>query len=161
MGIYMKIEGIEGDVTASSYEGCIELKNLDWGGDRNVSKGNGLGMANRVNAVSCKDLFFSKQIDSASCALIDLFFRGKMMKQVMIYMTRVYEGSETTLRSLRLENVIFSSFDNPVTEETLPSEHVSLSYELIEIADYGAAMNGIQKGVYRTIYDLRNANSSF
>jgi type VI secretion system secreted protein Hcp len=68
MPIYMKIEGIKGDVTAEGHEAWIEVLSFSWGMNQQGAAGRGGGGG--AGKVSMQDFHFVHRVDKASPKLM-------------------------------------------------------------------------------------------
>lgn len=66
MPIYMKIEGIKGDVTAEGHEAWIEVLSFSWG----VSQQGAVGRGGGAGKASVQDFHFVHRVDAASPKLM-------------------------------------------------------------------------------------------
>jgi type VI secretion system secreted protein Hcp len=100
MPIYMKYEGIFGEVTKEPYKGWIELRSAQIGTSRGPAPSPGPG-------VSVSEIVVTKETDSSSPRLFKESLFGEA-KKVIIDFVQI-DGSRAYLR-LELEGTLISSF---------------------------------------------------
>ena len=159
MPIYLKYGTINGDVTASTYRGWIELDSFQWGA---TSPPTTPGTAGKV---SLSDITVSKRLDAASVQLINQVFTGSVTQSVTIVFSKdnatgVFSKETSKVPYLRymLQDTLVSSYsfnsggDNlsgptgtaalPAVAGGLPMETLTLNFAKVVI-DY-TGQNGTQ-----------------
>ncbi|QCE34407.1 type VI secretion system tube protein Hcp [Acetobacteraceae bacterium] len=159
MALYMKIDGVVGDVTEAKHKGWIELNSSNWGMKRNIRSAVGNAKNRESASAGCKEFTFKKPIDSSSPRLVSLAFTGQAQPTVQIDVTRVNQGGEAVVRSIELKNAILSSFDNPLSSLQPPMEVGSFNFTQITISDFGTDEKGLTGTPKRTTYDLGQAKT--
>ena len=71
MPIYMKYDGIDGDVTAEGHEKWIELNSFQWGVGRGISSPTGASADRESSAPSISEITVSKMQDAATTKLLE------------------------------------------------------------------------------------------
>src|SRR5947209_3949800 len=82
MAIYMKVDGIDGPVTAAGYQKWIELKSCTLGVQRGIRNPTGRGTNREASAPSVSEISINKDQDCASTSLFKaaLWGEGKKVK---------------------------------------------------------------------------------
>lgn len=129
MPIYMKIEGIKGDVTAAGYEGSFEVLATSWG---LVNAGGGTNFQD-VNVVISELQGVTRIM--AACAT------GRLLPAVQVMF--VTEGAPARkYMEYKLENVLVSSYQTGGSTGALPTESFSLNFTKITYSVWFANQKG-------------------
>ncbi len=140
MPIYMKFDGVDGDVTAEGHDKWIELHSVQWGSSRNVTT-SGDGAQRSKSAVQVREVVVTKDRDSSSGKL----WREHLMneaKTVQIDWVTQSQGGQTIYQSLKLTNVLVSSFSSSGHGNDKPLEQLSFNFTEIEGTFYDMADTG-------------------
>jgi len=156
MPIYMKYEGVDGDVTTKGFEKCIELTSAQFGHARAVTS---IGANDaRRGTPQVTDLVVTKPMDVSSTDL----FRDSLMgqgKKVTLYFVATGVDKSTPFLTVELENTLISSFavtgghaanDKPV--ETLTFNFTKITYTTTTLDE---KLRGTPKSV---TYDLQTGS---
>lgn len=161
--IYMKIDGIDGNVTAKGFEKCIELLATDFGLGRSITSHEGGSQSNRgVNAPSFSELRISKKVDETSPKLFLESCLGQG-KTVVIHFVETAPGVQTGtgLRSyldITLSDVLLSSFAfGGNGGGGSPTEKMTLNFSKIQVGYTPYKQDGTPGTPIRTAYDLAQA----
>lgn len=131
---YMKIDGIPGETTDSNHQDWIEILNVHYTFEQNVSgtaSSAGGATAGRVNF---HDLHVSKYIDKASPKLMEACASGQHFKTVTIDIHRA-GGKQVKYLTLKLEEVIISQLSAGTSQQAeFPSEDLLLNYGRISMS---------------------------
>lgn len=157
----MKIDGINGNVTAKGYEKWIELEELEYGLGRGITSHEAGHQSNRgASAPSFTELTITKEVDETSPNLFLETCTGKG-KTVQIHFCEtgdtIQSYLEFTFSDVLLTGYSFSGFSGDGRQ---PTERVSFNYTKIvqtykPYDDKGAAGSQIAAG-----YDLIAAQKS-
>ncbi|MEJ2643718.1 MAG: type VI secretion system tube protein Hcp [Gammaproteobacteria bacterium] len=127
--LYMKIEGIDGNVTTEGHEKWLELGSLQWGVGRAVSMSTGAGHERETSAPSISEISVTKTMDKASPKLFQEACSGKA-KKVQIHLVRTANDKLQTYMEYELENCLISGY-SVSSGGDLPSESLSLAFTKI------------------------------
>ena len=135
MPIYVRINGIEGDVTAKGFEKWIEANSIRFAVERNVNTKPG-SVANRESTKpSLTAVILTKYLDKASPHLFNESCVGKD-KTVQISVCRTGETISSYLE-YNLANVIVSFYQVSVATNSsgslVPVEEIQLNFGKIEM----------------------------
>ena len=159
MAAYMKIEGIQGDVTAKNHEQWIAIDNLDFGVKRSLSTDPGRISDRESTRPSISEVNISKKLDKSSPMLFSESCVGKAKPQVNIHLCQT-DSNLNPYAEITLSNAIVSRYhintDNTAEHEH-PKEKISLSFDKIEMRyiphdNQNKAQSPIPAG-----YDLKTA----
>jgi type VI secretion system secreted protein Hcp len=109
MPIYMKIDGIDGSVTAAGHEKWIELDSAQMGVNRHVTNPTGRGVNREASAPSVSEIVVTKPLDCASTGLFRLSLWGEG-KKVKIDFCKTDKDKIEPYLQLELENTLISSY---------------------------------------------------
>jgi type VI secretion system secreted protein Hcp len=140
MPIYMKVDDVEGDVSAQSHDKWIALHSVQWGSSRNVST-SGEADHRTKSAVHVHEVVVTKDRDSASGKLWRLQLMNDA-KTVQIDWTTQSQGGEAIYQSLKLTNALASSFSQTGHADGKPLEQLSFNFTQIELTAYYMAKEG-------------------
>lgn len=129
MALYVKIEGIDGDVTHSGYEKWIEANECDFGLGRSVSTRQGSTKNRTASAASVSEVVITKFLDAASPKLLLEAAQGQEGKTVSIH--AVDGGSDRKFVEYTLTNTLLSSYAVRTKGER-PQETLSFNFTEIE-----------------------------
>jgi len=155
MPIYMKYDGIDGDVTSDSHKGWIELNSFQWGVGRGISSPTGASADRESSAPSISEITVTKQQDVATTKLLDEALQGEG-KKVQIDFVKTDKGKLETYMFYKLEDAMISGYSISSGGDR-PSESLSLNFTKIEFK--GNSMDRANKGggSSSVIYDLAAA----
>jgi len=155
MPIYMKYDGIDGDVTAEGHEKWIELNSFQWGVGRGISSPTGGSADRESSAPSISEIVVTKAQDIATTLLLDESLQGEG-KKVQIDFCKTDKGKLETYMAYKLEDAMISGYSISSGGDR-PSESLSLNFTKIEFK--GTQMDKANKGAggASVIYDLSKA----
>jgi type VI secretion system secreted protein Hcp len=155
MPIYMKYDGIDGDVTAEGHAKWIELNSFQWGVGRGISSPTGASADRESSAPSISEIVVTKAQDIATTKLLDEALQGEG-KKVIIDFCKTDGKKLETYMAYTLENVMISGYSVSSGGDR-PSESLSLNFTKVEFK--GTQMDKANKGAgsASVIYDLAAA----
>jgi type VI secretion system secreted protein Hcp len=130
MPIYMKYEGIEGDVTAAGHEKWIELNSCQWGVGRSMSNPTGRGAGREASAPSVSEITVTKTLCSGSSGLFEASLVGEG-KPVQIDFCKTEKDNLEPYLTLTLSDTMVSGYSQS-SGGNAPSESLSLNFTKIE-----------------------------
>ena len=135
MPIYLKIDGIDGEVAAKGHEKWIEVLSWSWGETNQGSAPSGGGGG--AGKVSFQDLHFVQDSQSSSPLLLQACATGKHIKDALLTFLKLdSQGSQgSEYLKIKLQDVLISSFQAGGAEganSDRPSESISMNFVKIE-----------------------------
>jgi len=109
MPIYMKVDGIDGSVTATGHEKWIELDSAQVGVNRHITNSTGRGVNREASAPSVSEIVVTKVLDDASTGLFKASLWGEG-KKVKIDFVKTDKNKIEPYLQLELENTLVSSY---------------------------------------------------
>ncbi len=158
MAIYMKFDGISGDVTETKHTSWIELNSCQWGVGRGISSTVGSSAERESTAPTISEIVVTKENDIASGKLMQEALSGHG-KTVQIDFTRTYQNSQEVFQTLTLTNVIISGYSHASAGER-PVETLSLNFTKFQYSTNQMKPDGTQGDPDHVIYDLSTAQTS-
>lgn len=142
MPIYMKVDGVDGDVTAESHDKWIALHSVQWGSSRSIAT-SGDTTHRAKSAVHVSEVVVTKDRDSSSGKL----WREQLMneaKTVQIDWTTNSQAGEAIYQTLKLTNGLISSFSQSSHADGKPLEQFSWNFTEIELTAYELPKEGVK-----------------
>ncbi len=158
MPIYMKYDGIDGDVTESGHAKWIEVDSFQWGIGRGISSPVGGSEDRESSAPSVSEVVVTKPNDVASVKLVNEALQGEG-KLVKFDFCRTEKSKLQTYLQLTLTNTMVSGFSTSSGGDR-PSESVSLNFTKVEYKVTPMAAGGDAGSPAAVTYDLGLAQVS-
>lgn len=130
MAIYLKVDGIDGDVTAEGHEQWIECSSMQFGVGRGIHTPTGSSQERESSAPSVSEVSVTKAMDLATPMIFSESCVGKS-KEVKIDLIQTGEALETYM-SYTLTNALISGYSVSTSGER-PSESLSFNFTKIEM----------------------------
>jgi type VI secretion system secreted protein Hcp len=130
VAIYLKIEGVSGDVTEETHKEWIELSSFQWGVGRGIGSPVGATGDRESSEPSVSEIVVTKTMDKASNPVLNLALGGSGSKKFEIDFTRTQEGKTQQFLHYELENTLVSGYSLSSGGE-MPSESMSLNFTKI------------------------------
>jgi type VI secretion system secreted protein Hcp len=134
MAIYMSLGSAQGDVTAESNTGWIELLDCNWGMSRRIRSAVGVGKNRESSTPYVGEISVTKLIDSASSTIQQYAFKA-IVNDCTIQYLHTDIGGGKVFRSLQLANCIISSVNSDGGKEERPREYLTLNFTEITVSD--------------------------
>ncbi len=133
MAAYINFPDIAGEVNESAHAGWVEVNSINLPIHRSIQPG-AVGVARSNGETSLGDISVSKTWDSSSPKLWARCGSGKFQANVTIELCSDVGGNTVCNLQLVLSNCIVSSYNLSATGDMspVPSEHVSLNYDVIK-----------------------------
>ena len=149
MAIYLKIEGIDGKVTAQGHEKWIDISSLQWGVGRAISSAVGSAKDREASKPSISEVSVTKLMDQSSPLIFTEACVGKS-KKVDIHLCTTGTEKIDTYMEYALEDCMVSGY-SVATGGDRPTESISLSFtkmimKFIPYDDAGKAQSPIPAG---------------
>ena len=110
MAIYIKYEGLEGEVSAKGYEKWVEAQTLQFGVGRGVSVGAGGGSKREASAPHLSEFVITKSMDVFDALMLKEAIGGEA-KKVEIHITQTDgKGKHIAFQKYKLGDVLISSY---------------------------------------------------
>ena len=131
MAIYLKIEGIDGDVTARGYEQWINCSSLQWGCGRAISTITGSTKDRESSVPTISEVTVTKSMDESSPRIFQEVCSGRAQETKLHLVQTGPEQPETYMEYILTESLI-SGYSVNSGGET-PSESVSMNFTKMEM----------------------------
>ena len=132
--IFMKIDGIEGDVTVPGFEGAIELDSFQFSIAKDVSKIRG-GSSDFVTSIS--DITITTTLSKASPAIFTEAVAGDAGISVTIDFVQNTQKGPFTFAKYLLTDTLISGYSVSASggkEDSTPTETISLNFLKMEFS---------------------------
>ena len=144
MALYIKFDGIDGEVLEHGHEKWTELASFSNSAHKGGSGGTG---STRVQGVTIfEDIGASKNSDKTTPKLLKAMAEGKSFDKVELHVTTTTESGPQVIMSYELKNVYVTSYSIGGHGEGRPSENMSLNYEEIKIEYFPVDAKGKKGG---------------
>jgi type VI secretion system secreted protein Hcp len=157
MAIYMKYEGIEGEVTESAHDKWIEVNSFQFGVGRGMSSPTGNAANREATQASVSEVTLTKLMDKASSKFFTESVTGGDGKDVELHFVATGNPS-TTYAVYKLSNTLISGYSLSSGGDK-PMESISLNFTKVEfeMTPHDTANSG--EAPIRVSYDLATAKS--
>ena len=140
--IYVKIPGLQGDVTTKGYEGYFTADSFSFGVEREMKESGEKGGTADINigVGELQECTISKSLDSASAKLAQFAINGNSLGIVEIEFVEVGEGEDskaTTYLKYKLDRAFVKSWSTSGDADDRPTEEVTFYYNDITIIREG------------------------
>jgi len=158
MAIYMKVDGIDGQVTTDGHEKWIELHSVQYGNSRATHSG--AAGANREGShPQISDISITKVFDVASPNLYRDSLAGAFDKKIKIHFTTTTKDKTETFLELELTDCGISSYSLSSGGDQ-PLESLSLNFTKIMYTPSSLDVKGTPKKGAVITYDLQKMKAS-
>ena len=155
MPIYMKIEGIDGAVTAKGHEKWHECDSFQFGITRAITMAVGRGANREASAPQVSEMMFTKRLDESTALLFQACSYGQTKKVEVDFVTTYKEKLDVYLQ-YKLTDAVITNYQISGAGDR-PMESLSLNFTKIEMAYTGADAKMKQGSAMRASYDLSTA----
>ncbi len=157
MPIYMKYDGINGEVTAAGHEKWVELNSVSWGVGRGISTPTGSGGDRNTTAPSISEVTVSKPFDGASVPLFQELLTPGTAKKATLDFVRTDKDKLAVFLSIELDDVMVSGYNVSSHGEGQPQESLSLNFTKIIVTETGTDQTGTAGQPNKAGYDVAAA----
>jgi type VI secretion system secreted protein Hcp len=127
---YLKLDGIQGDVTTAGYEKTLELLAWSWA----LSRPNPATAERIIPRPSFQDLTFTINGSAASPLLFMACAEGKPIASGELFVTRTDQGKYETSMSIVLKDIVVTGFKDSATPGLdRPAQEISIGYGAVEV----------------------------
>jgi type VI secretion system secreted protein Hcp len=156
-GIYLKLEGIDGESEESGYEKQIEMLSVSWGVSKPHSFHYGSGGSSAGNPTA-SDVSVMKMYDKASPTLFQYCTIGKTIPTATLTFTKPAGDNQTKLEYLvvTLTDVLVTSLQASGSGGDMHglSESLSLGFKKMELAYKSQEDTGVEGASNQKSYDF-------
>lgn len=154
MAIYIKFDGIEGNVTAKGFEKQMELLSCQWGAGRALTMETGRMSNREATRPSISEVTVSKYLDKSTPLIFEQACIGKEGRDVLISVVQTGGDTLETYLEYKLTDVLVSSYSVSASGDGDPMETISLSFSSIEINYIDQDSKNKNKGSTRWGYSV-------
>jgi type VI secretion system secreted protein Hcp len=153
MAIYMKIDGLKGNVTVPSYKDWMEVFSLDFKIKKNVAMITGAMTDRQTGLPRFSELEITKTIDGASTALFQKACNNDPIASVEIHVIATANDDNPCAKYI-VNNVLISEGHTTVSHSGKPQEMWKLNYTQIQTTYIGRDSNNKTQSPLTTGYKL-------
>jgi type VI secretion system secreted protein Hcp len=157
MAIYLKYEGIDGEVTHDDHKKWIEVQSLQWGVGRGISTSSGSTANREASQPSISEVVITKMLDDSSSKLFTESVTGADGKKVEIHLVSTGSPGQTYVEYTLSESLI--SGYSLSTGGDRPSESISINFTKIEFKHTPHDKDNKAGTPVTVSYDLSTAKS--
>lgn len=132
MPIYMKIDGIDGNVEAEGHAKWIEVNSLQFGVGRAITSGVGKASDRESSAPSISEVTVTKAMDAASPKIFAESCYGKSKPKIEFHLCKTDEGKLETYMEYTVSDVLISGYSVSSGGDK-PTESISFNFTKIEM----------------------------
>src|SRR5215469_2243987 len=139
MPIFMKYDGIDGDVTTAGHEKWIEVQSFQWGTGRGINNASASGADREASTPSVREIHVTKDTDSASPNLLRASLGlppADEGKTVNIDFCKTDTSQPEPYLQLTLTNCLVSGWSINSGGDR-PNESVTLNFTKVEFKNTG------------------------
>ena len=153
MAIYLKIDGLNGEVTAAGHEKWIECSAMQWGVGRGISTPTGSSSNRESSTPSISEVTVTKMMD---CATADLFKEACVgqSKSAKIHLVQTGADKPEQYMEYDLTEVLISGYSVAAGNDGRPSESVSLNFTKVQMKYTEFDNKHKPKGSFTSGYDI-------
>jgi type VI secretion system secreted protein Hcp len=162
MPIYMKMDGVDGSVTAKGHEKWIELESAQMGVNRHITSPTGRGANREASVPSVSEVMVTKVQDCASTNLFRLSLWGEG-KKVKIDFCKTDKDKFEPYLQLELEHTLISSYScsgHGGNGHSRPMESLSMNFTKILFNTIAMDAKNATHKPDRAMYDLAAGKGS-
>ncbi|MGI9565798.1 MAG: type VI secretion system tube protein Hcp [Nitrosopumilus sp.] len=147
--IYVKIPGLQGDVTTKGYEGYFAADSFSFGVEREMKESGEKGGTADINigVGELQECTISKSLDSASAKLAQFAVNGNSLGTVEIEFAKTGEdnGEPTTYLKYKLDRAFVKNWSTSGDADDRPTEEVAFYYNDITVIREGGDKESSEK----------------
>ncbi len=151
---HLKIDGIDGDSTATGYEDQIDCSSWSWGASQASNMHVSSGGASSGSQV--EDIMITKDMDKASPNLMKKCCAGEHITEAVLTCTKS-AGTGGTIKwyVITMTEVIISSVNSSGVEGAMGTESVSLNFAKYKIEFFSQGADGSAQAGPEATWDIR------
>jgi len=155
MAIYLKYDGVEGDVTTKGFEKQIELRSATLSASRNINTAARRETNRESMEPNIGEMHIIKEWDPISSSkLFEESVAGKLNHKAVITLTNTVEGTVEKYLEIELTDAGVSDLHLSAAGEGAPSESISLNFAKIEYKPFTVGADKIAKAGKAVSYNL-------
>jgi type VI secretion system secreted protein Hcp len=150
--VFLKMDGIEGDVTEKGQEGALEVLSFSFGGSQAGTQASGGGGG--TGKVHMQDFSFTTKVSKATPGLFLRCANGEHIKSAVLTARKAGGGQQEYL-VVTMKDVLISQYQmGGSSNSQIPLEEVKFSYGSIEVKYTPPSAGGPDAAPVSAFYDL-------
>ena len=155
MAIYLKLDGVEGEVTTKGFEKQIELLSFSFGANRNIRAARRTDKNRESDEPNISEVTLMKRWDpTSSSKLFEETVAGKLNHTATLTFTTTSDGSVEKYLEIELTDAGVSNFQMSDGGSDRPTESLGLNFAKIQYRPFTVDDKKYAKGGKAVIYDL-------
>ncbi len=135
--MFFEIDGIKGESTDRKHKDWIEIESWSWGANQTSSQSGG-GGAGKVNV---QDFSFVAKSSTASPEMMSSVAKGEHIKSAQLAVRKA-GGKQSDYLTLKLTDVLITNYQSKGTNESRPTDNVTVNYGKLKIEYSPQLANG-------------------
>jgi len=136
MAVFLKINGVQGDVTAQGHEGAIAISSFQHQYEQKVSMPVGRPHDRVRSQPEFSQVILTKNMDRSTNALLNYAYSGKVIPQVECHVAMTGDKLSSVAKYV-FKNAIISRYDTVVGSHGTPVETIALHFTKMETTYLG------------------------
>ena len=132
MAIYLKIDGLAGDVTESTHQNWVECDSMNWNVSRTLSTKTGQGKDRESTSPHISEITLTTKMDKTSPVFFSEACVGQG-KTALIHLVQTSPNGVETYMEYTLTNTLVSGYSVSADEDNRPQESITLNFTKIEM----------------------------
>lgn len=132
MAIYLKIDGLDGDVTESTHKNWVECDSMSWNVSRTLSTKTGQGKDRESTSPHISEITLTTKMDKTSPVFFSEACVGQG-KTALIHLVQTSPNGVETYMEYTLTNTLVSGYSVSADEDNRPQESITLNFTKIEM----------------------------
>ena len=157
MSIFIKINGIKGNVTAKGHEGSIAAHSMHHTFEQDISMPVGRPQDRMRAKPQFSKVMITKSMDNSTNALLSKAYAGKVIPEVECNIVSTGDNLAVTAKYL-FKNVLIANYETAASASGEPIETLGLHFTKMETTYLGRQSNNTPSSSQVTGYDLEKAD---
>ena len=159
MAIYVKWDGVKGNITEAGYTDHMSVNSFSFGVGRGITMETG-NMANReASRPSVSEITLSKLVDKATTSIFKESVSGSKGKKIILKFLKTGDGKDVEFMTYELEDALVSAYSISASGTGQPMENISLSFSKIMVKYNDFDKNNKSASPQIVGYDLAKGSS--
>jgi type VI secretion system secreted protein Hcp len=155
MAIYLKFDGVQGDVTTKGFEKQIEILSFNFGANRNIKTAARKDNSRESDEPHLSEVSLVKLWDAASSPkLFEEAVGGKLNHKATLTFTTTSDGAVEKYLEIELSDTAISGFQMSDGGDDKPTETIGLNFAKIQYKPFTIGADKIAKAGATVTYDL-------
>lgn len=155
---FLKLDGIEGESQDDRHVGALDVISWGWGSSQSAGPSGG-SAGSMTGKMAAQDFHFSATYSKASPQIFLASADGRHIREAVLS-TRKRGARSQDFLTVRMSDVIVTSYQTGAAEGSLPVDQVSLTFSKIEFEYATQAPDGSMGAPVKAGWDVRTNRSN-